>query len=131
MITKKIIKNIIKPIIPNSIRREYRVLSVFKRIHSECTLIQLWRKGTIILSEPSINRMDDYVRQMEKSFEKILIDTKTKYIYPYDSWIWREVPLNYKVICSITVDFEKVLCSNLNLLKQNKTFLYWQLPPVG
>ena len=58
-----------------------QVLSVFKRIHSECTLIQLWRKGTIILSEPSINRMDDYVRQMEKSFEKILIDTKTKYIY--------------------------------------------------
>ena len=74
------------------------------------------KKGRIIFSNSKRNYMDDYVRQFQRITEKISIKSCFGYIYPYDSLLYRGY--ERQLICSITVDFGKVLESDLHDLSK-------------
>ena len=111
-------RSLLKRMLPNSLIHYRKVFRDFRRIHKDESSYALWKKGHLIMTNNRINRLDDFVKQMSLCFKKVSIDTNVKYIYPYDSWVWREVPQAYKIICSITVDFEVVLNTDLRVLKK-------------
>lgn len=118
MIVKKIIKYIIKGVVPSSLISTVKCTKSIKKIHHTSSK-DAFLHGKIVLASPKKDRRDDYVHQMRKCFSKINIDVNTSYIYPYDAWVYREIPLGFKLICSITVDFSKVLNTDFRVLKNN------------
>lgn len=117
MKNKDIIFKIIKTIIPRSLKQRKKGYFALRKIHKETSISLLLKKGKVVLSDRKMNSLDDYVRQMALCFKKLKFAYSGKYIYPYDSWVWREIPDGKKLICSITVDFDKVLKSDIRQLK--------------
>lgn len=87
-----------------------------KRINHNVSFYKVLIKGHPIFTDPSKDIYEDYICQMKKCFKKAHIDFTSYYIYPYDSWTNRQLPDGFKLICSITVDFEIVLHSNFKEL---------------
>lgn len=115
---KRILRTGVKAILPQSAHKKFRVISNFKRKRPGVGYFALLTRGKIIYADFSADYMDDYVRQMSRCFKVMTIDTDSQYIYPYDPWTWRVIPDCNNIICSITVDFAKVLETNFIQLKQ-------------
>lgn len=112
---KEIVKRLIKPFIPISLREFKRGFQRISRQNPTMSKWDVFRKGTVVISNQQLNYLDDYVRQLEIIMGKIDLIMNGRYVYPYDPKILRVFPR--AVICSITVDFGKVLHSNLNDLR--------------
>lgn len=113
---KGLVIKIIKAIIPPQwIKKALYYRNLMKR-YPNVSLIKLIRKGQIVLCSTKMDYRDDYLRQLKLIVEKMRIKEEFGYIYPYDSFISREVART--PICSITVDFEKVLDTSFLLLKE-------------
>lgn len=116
MTIKKRIKQIIKEFIPSSVISTVKCIKTLRKIHHTNSK-DAFLRGKVVLSSSKEDRRDDYVRQMRKVFSKIKIDSYCPYIYPYDAWVYREIPSGFKLICSLTVDFDKVLNTDIRTLK--------------
>ena len=110
-------RKFIKIFIPNILIQYRKVYQAMRIQHKQLSLLDYITKCSPILVNRKINRTEDYIRQMKLSFRKIRINTNDYYIYPYDPFIYRQVLSEYKLICSITVDFSKVLSTDINILK--------------
>ena len=70
----------------------------------------------MVPSNKNISYLDDYVRQFSIMARRIQVDKDADYVYPYDNKILRL--FSRQLICSITVDFDKVLKSDLNEVRK-------------
>ena len=109
-------KRIIK-YIPEWIRIYKKEFSRIRKIHKGSHWMNIIWKTRIIFSSKKNKRNEDYNRQMKIVVSKLDINFNSYYIYPYDSWVVREIPKGIKTILSITVDFGVVLESDLNQIK--------------
>lgn len=106
-----LIRNIIKCITPSFIAYIIGGYIKIKRRNPTIPLLSLIFNSRVILPNKRIYYKDDYVRQFIKIANNIHVDPKLQYVYPYDSKLLR---INrHSMICSITVDFGKVLQSDL------------------
>ena len=113
------IKRIFKTLVPRSFRSIGRGYKNIRRKLPHLSVIDILLQGRIVLPKPKENYFDDYVRQLSIIIKKIKIYSSLSYIYPFDA---RTIRLFDRVlICSITVDFNKVLQSDLNEIR-NKLF---------
>ena len=97
---------------------DYRrgAIELIKR-HPQDSLFDLIKKGYICRTHPSMDRRDDYVKQMRICMSKINIEKDVQYIYPYDTYVYRKIPKDILSICSLTLDYSKVIESSLSDLK--------------
>lgn len=72
----------------------------------------------IVIPNTSIHPIDDYVRQFSKVCKIMNHQTDFFYIYPYDTMTSRVRPDDCERICSITVDFGKILRTDIRVLKE-------------
>lgn len=110
------IKQVVKRMIPRSVIIFGRGINHIRRKQPQLSLWKAIRVGRVVLPKSKANYMDDYVRQFSIILDKLHIDTTQSYIYPFDSKILRVY--NRILICSITVDFNKVIMSDLNQIRQ-------------
>lgn len=113
---KQIIKTVVKIIIPYKLIIQFRQYRKLSKKHPNMSVFKILRRESIIFANKELNYLDDYARQFYKIVKKISISTDYGYIYPYDPFIERE--LLRTPLASITVDFQKVLESNLLDLKE-------------
>ncbi len=112
-----LIKNILRP----AVLKYFRYRECLEKValkHPGNGSNAVFRKAHISLSDCKYSRTGDYVRQMCNIFKKMYVNTEDYYIYPLDTWCYREIPPTYKLICSITVDFSVVLKSSLSELTE-------------
>lgn len=103
-------KQSLRKIIPSTVI----AYAVMKREHPDFGITDVVLKSKLIKGSSAKNKADSFVRQIEKMYRKIDIDTSSFYIYPYDSWIGRIVHRRKTMITSVTVDYATVLASNLH-----------------
>ena len=96
----------------NFLRKKQSNLIRFKSKAPHKSLLYILFHGKVISPNLRIDYQDDYVRQFNIITKIMRINTNVDYIYPYDSLIIRESQRT--PICSITVDYGKVLDSNLH-----------------
>lgn len=113
---KTIIKKILKSLIPQRFLRIVRGYKLIKRRNPGLSLVGLLIKGKVIMPDSRIDYKDDYVRQFGKMVKYMRIDVHKEYVYPYDATMLRMH--NRTSISSITVDFNKVLCSSINEIRE-------------
>lgn len=102
-------KHLLKKIVPSTVI----AYAVMKREHPDYGITDVLLKSKLIKGSSAKNKADSFVRQTEKMYRKIDIDTSCFYIYPYDSWVGRIVHRRKTMITSVTVDYATVLASNL------------------
>lgn len=110
-----IVKAFIKLLTPYSLRRSLTAKRALQHKHMDC-IFNLWKYKTITANN-GINDCMNYVRQMERIFNKSHINTNCFYIYPLDTHIQRIPPKGKSTICSITPDFGKIINSDLEKIK--------------
>lgn len=88
--------------------------AVMKREHPDYGIKDVLLKSKFIKGSSAKNKADSFVRQTEKMYRKIGVDTSSFYVYPYDSWVGRIVHRRKTMITSVTVDYTFVLDSNLH-----------------
>lgn len=108
---KKLIKKILKTIIPYKVKLRYRIYRKILKLHSEMSIVNIIRNLRVVFPDKNLDYMDDYVRQFSIIMNRVHVDVDSYYIYPYDAMVFRV--FQRTAICSITVDFETVLRSNL------------------
>ena len=102
-------KHLLRKIVPSTVI----AYAVMKREHPDYGITDVLLKSKLIKGSSAKNKADSFVRQTEKMYRKIDIDTSCFYIYPYDSWVGRIVHRRKTMITSVTVDYATVLASNL------------------
>lgn len=102
-------KQSLRKIVPSTVI----AYAVMKREHPDYGITDVLLKSKLIKGSSAKNKADSFVRQTEKMYRKIDIDTSCFYIYPYDSWVGRIVHRRKTMITSVTVDYATVLASNL------------------
>lgn len=124
---KKNIKKIVKRLIPQRFEEIARHYAIIKKRTPGYSIAQAFFKGYRILPNLHVDFRDDYVRQFAIVANRIHVDrTIGEFVYPYDTTILRI--LSRQLICSVTVDFGRILSSDLNLLRKelskckNETF---------
>lgn len=84
---------------------------------------QSWMKAiyetTVIKNNRKKDIESDYVQQFSKIVDKIRLHDDGYFVYPLDTTICRLIPEDATQLASITVDFEKVLNSNLLELRES------------
>lgn len=113
---KQIIKQVIKSFFPSKVKRLGSGFATIKRRNPQMSWSQVIKSGTPILPNRGFSYLDDYARQFSLIVDKIIFATQTFYVYPFDSRVLRM--FDRTMICSITVDFDKVLKSDLNDLRR-------------
>lgn len=108
---KNIIKQLLKPLIPQKFKLLKGGYGMIRRRNPGFSKFEAIKKGKVICYDRSQNYIDDYVRQFSIITRKINIDSSFMYIYPYDSTTYRV--LSRTSICSITLDFGKVLKTSI------------------
>lgn len=107
-----IIANYIIPSFFYRIRNGYRKIS---QKNTSLSKIDIIRKGMLIINKSNIDYKDDYVRQFSIIVKKLNVNKEYNYIYPYNPMILRM--LDSILISSITVDYGKILDSNINTIR--------------
>lgn len=111
-------KRVIGLFVPKWIKKYRRDVAWLKSVNRETSKTKaLFRAHRPICFINGENRSADYVRQMHKCFSRAKVDISKYYIYPYDSWALRVIPYDAKIICSITVDFGRILRSDIRDLR--------------
>lgn len=113
---KTIIKKLFKLFVPQQFLRIARGYKLIMRRNPRLSYFKLLLKCHVILPNSRMDYMDDFSRQFRKMAKLISIDTNSQYIYPYDAGCMRMH--NRTSISSITVDFGKVLCSDINEIRK-------------
>lgn len=116
---KQLIRKVLGSVLPRSIFGIGQGYLTIRRKNRNFNLIDALTHGKLVLPKSSIYYMDDYARQFYKITKAIHIDTESWYLYPFDSKVLRGVLRS--LICSMTVDFGKVLESDLNEIKGTLT----------
>ena len=117
---KQFAKKIIKGLIPKKLERIARSYVTIKKRTPGFSIVQAFLQGHRILPDLHIDYRDDYVRQFNAVTNRIhTARTVGEYVYPYDTTILRI--LSRQLICSITVDYGKVLLSDLRSLHKELT----------
>lgn len=115
MITQ-VIKSLILKLFPNKLRRiingKYNIASK----HGDGRYKALTRYKVVLSDTTELSRSQDYSRQLNRIVRRLKLRQDLRFVYPLDSHIWREVPIGKTRLASITVDFGKVLDSDLNYL---------------
>ena len=62
---------------------------------------------------------EDYVRQMNTIMSEIEIPLQDYYVYLYDPWLIRMIRPELEILSSITVDYEKILESDITKIKNS------------
>lgn len=119
MIKKFILRLYYSRLFPKRIRTSIDSYMYLKSIHSECeSLKDAYNKGIIIKSNSRITPEVDYSRQFKKIVEKIRFRDDLNFIYPFDTWIKRQIPSGRTELASITVDFATVLDTDIRQLSK-------------
>lgn len=113
---KQVIKQVIKSIVPSKVKRLGSGYATIKRRNPQMSWSQVIKSGFPILPSRSLSYLDDYARQFSLIVDKVSFATQIFYVYPFDSRVLRM--FDRTLICSITVDFDKVLKSDLNELRR-------------
>lgn len=120
----------IKRIIGKVIRKTQYIIATEKKrqvidaIQSACKAQHNYNRKEVlkrlnfITYDPNLSYTEAYVRQMNDAFDLIQIQ-KGYFVYPYDSNVFRIIPKQNRLICSLTADYSKILESNLIELKQH------------
>lgn len=115
MITQ-VVKSLILKLFPNKLRRiingKYNIASK----HGDGRYKALTRYKVVLSDTTELSRSQDYSRQLNRIVRRLKLRQDLRFVYPLDSHIWREVPIGKTRLASITVDFGKVLDSDLNFL---------------
>ncbi len=107
-ILKKVIKRGIKLCLPTSM--VYRIYNARSR---KGRFLHNFLKYYVVVPSMKFPREEDFVRQMDEVFSKVKFDLSSDFLYPFDPKVIRVIPSEFDLICSITVDYEKVLKSSL------------------
>lgn len=110
---KKMIKGSIRFCLPSSFL--YRASNAQKK---KGNFINNFFCYKMVLPNRKLPREEGYVQQMEKVFSKVSLDFTSDFLYPFDPKVIRAIPWDFSFICSITVDYSKVLKASLADLKQ-------------
>ncbi len=105
-------KRIAKAVIPSGI---LLYLRLYKSLHRNNKNISIWdvlRKGNVASSINRLDYKDVFAKQFITICRKMSLDVSSYYIYPYDQYTVREI--NRCAICSITVDYSRVLNSSID-----------------
>ena len=113
---KDYIKKIIKSVIPKNLKDIVSGYLLIRSRNKGISLFKLLRFGKVVPSNRNNNYSDDYVRQFSIMARRIRVEKGADYVYPYDNRILRL--FSRQLICSITVDFGKVLQSDLNEIRK-------------
>lgn len=103
---------------PHSIIEKNRIISIIARYNQEVNNHVVKKKAQIYLSDMSIDDMQDYVNQMSKCLKNLHFEKFGNFVYPYDTYSYRQLRSGKQIICSNTVDFGVVLDSNLIDIKK-------------
>lgn len=107
-ILKKYIKSCVKLCLPSSIAYRYT--------NARCkrgSFLHNFQKYKLVIPNRKYSREEAYVYQMNKVFSLVDLDFTADFIYPFDPKIIRVIPSDFSLICSITVDFGKILTTSL------------------
>ena len=97
---------------------EYRVgYAKLRKKNPQLSNISILFKGVLVHPKDSLYYIDDYVRQFVIITKRIKIEKGQRYIYPFDPLILRMHKRT--VISSMTVDFKKILESNLDIIRSH------------
>lgn len=113
---KYFLKQIFKSVIPDDLKNIIRGYRLIRRRNHGISLFKILHLGKVVPSNKNINYLDDYVRQFSIIARRIQVEKGTAYVYPFDNKILRL--FSRQLICSITVDFGKVLNSDLNEIRK-------------
>lgn len=113
---KNQIIKLLKSVVPENLKGIIRGYLLIRRRNKGLSLFKLLQFGKVVPSNKSINYLDDYVRQFSIMARRIQVEKGANYVYPYDNKILRL--FSRQLICSITVDFGKVLQSDLNEIRK-------------
>lgn len=123
------IKSLVKKCTPTVIRDIRKGIKNLKRCNPDKSKLYLFFKGHIAFTHPSLSAPDDFTLQMKTLLPKVgIIQTCHNYIYPLDSMCVRVQRTGYQDLASVTVDYDKVLSSNIIEIEKylsqckNKTF---------
>ena len=112
------IKSIIKLIMPGFLWEYLRgYIQLFRR-NSNFPKLKVLRWGIVILSKKKEDRRDDFVRQFALMCGKQRFEVGTYYVYPFDTLMLRSISKGIESLASITVDFGKILASDLAALRR-------------
>lgn len=103
---------------PQSIIERNRIIPIIAKYNNGVSNEVVKKKARIYLSDRSIEDMSDYVNQMSKCLNNLHFDKSENFVYPYDTFSYRQLRPGKQIICSNTVDFEVVIDSNLVDIKK-------------
>ena len=114
----KSLKYMLRSFVPEYLKEYKSEIGRLKSINRETSKVKALLRARPIVCSKNKNRERDYVNQMCRCFSHVRIENGTSYIYPYDSWALRAIPHDVKLICSITVDFGKILHTDIRELRK-------------
>ena len=114
---KDLIIKIARILLPDSLKRIGKGYQCIHRHNPQMSIPYVLLHGKLFMPNKNKDYFDDYVRQFNLISDKINVDLSTDYLYPFDTMLLRV--FDRQLICSITVDFGKVLNSNLRELSHN------------
>lgn len=110
------IKYIIKPYLPKSFIKFLGRINCIKA-ETGTNYFKLLFGRKVFFAHPPKEEVEDYVRQMVKIFRALPFREIEGYFYPYNKLYFREISQGKTPLASITIDFETVLNSDLNEIK--------------
>ena len=107
-------KQQLRKIVPSS----FIAYVIMKREHPDNGIKDVLLKSRLVKGASTKHAPETFVKQTERMYRMIDVDTSGRYIYPYDSWVGRIVHRTKMMITSVTVDYKVVLESNLESLNK-------------
>lgn len=115
---KTIAKKIAKSIVPEKARQHIHNYGIFFGRVKGTSWKEIALNGKLVYAGNSSSDLLDYARQFRIMANSIKFSEAGRFIYPFDTWKYRLLPPGVVGLASITVDFGKVIDSNLNEIKK-------------
>lgn len=109
---KKIIKKILKCLIPTKIRHYIQKIKYLSNKYEKGLLYTFYHTN-ILHTNDKYTPIKNMVNQNILAFKSLSFDHNMHYIYPFDPLTIITIPKECKMIASITVDYETVITSSL------------------
>ena len=112
-----ILNNLLNTILPMKAKRYKSCIGGVYGKNKSVGRVKSILKARIIFADITKDRQEDYVRQMADVFKLVKIDTNQEYVYPYDSFVFREVTPGFQSLGSMTPDFGDILHMDVRQIK--------------
>ena len=112
-------KKIIKEFVPSVVWAYLRILYILRERNRSWGIISILKKVKVVRFSTKYSLEEDYVRQMNTIMSEIEIPLQDYYVYLYDPWLIRMIRPELEILSSITVDYEKILESDITKIKNS------------